>query len=183
MSHVCCVRFGVPTRLQQGVCDRQQERRARLVGGYASGTAPDHRSELHVLRRAVLVRRFADRHVLERRQYPDIHAGDWAAVVRHKQLSQQGRVGDRHVQRRPEVAERRRRGPGARVASGPVERCAAGRAQGAQGSGEFDRRASARPRGHYCQCGRYVRRLGYCSVHAAVHNVLVDHIHQRQVPP
>lgn len=182
VPHVRGVRPGVPAQLQQGVRDGQQERRARVVGGHAAGAAPRHRAQLHVLRRAVLVRRVADRHVVERRQHTDIRAGDRAAAVRHQQLSQQGRVGHRHVQGRPEAAERRRRGPGARVAGGQHERRAAGRAQGAQGPGELDRRAPAGPRGHHGQRGRHVRRVGHRAVHAAVHHVLVDDIHQRQVP-
>lgn len=182
VSHLGGVRFGVPAPLQQGVRHGQQERRARLVGGHASGAAPDHRAQLYVLRRAVLIRRVADRHVLERRQHPDIHAGNRAPAVRHKQLSQQGRVGHRHVQGRQEVAERRRRGPGPRMAGGPTERRAAGRAQGAQGPGELDRRAPAGPRGHHGQRGRHVRGVGHRAVHAAVDHVLVDDIHQRQVP-
>lgn len=102
-----------------------------------------------MLRRAVLVRRCSDRHVVERRQHPDIRAGNRTAAVRHQQLSQQGRVGHRHVQGRPEAAERRRRGPGPGVAGGQPQRGAAGRAQGAQGPGELDRRTPAGPRGHY----------------------------------
>lgn len=182
VPHVGGVRPGVPAQLQQSVCDGQQKRRARLVGGDAARTAPRHRTQLHVLRRAVLVRRIADRHVVERRQHPDIHAGNRTPAVRHQQLSQQGRVGDRYVQGRQEAAERRRRGTGSRLAGGEHERRAAGRAQGTQGPGEFDRRAPAGSRGHYGQRRRHVRRLGHRPVHAAVDHVLVDDIHQRQVP-
>lgn len=182
VPHVRGVRPGVPARLQRGVRDGQQARRARVVGGHAAGAAPRHRAQLHVLRRAVLVRRVADRHVVGRRQHTGVRAGDRAPAVRRQQLSQQGRVGHRHVQGRPEAAERRRRGPGARVARGRRERRAAGRAQGAQGPGELDRRAPAGPRGHHGQRGRHVRRVGHRAVHAAVHHVLVDDIHQRPVP-
>lgn len=185
VPHVRCLRPGVPSRLQQGVRDGQQARRARVVSGHVAGTAPDHRAELHVFRCAVFIRRFADSDVLERRHHPDVHARDRPVAVRYRRLSQQGRYGHRHVQGRRQTAEWRRRGPGARVAGARRRRrrAAAGRAQGAQGSSELDRCASAGPRGDHGQCGRHLRGLGYRPVHAAVHHVLVDDIHQRPVPP
>lgn len=156
-----------------------------MVSGHVTGTAPDHRAERHVLGRAVFVRRRADSHLLERRQHSNIRAGDRTAAVRRQRLSQQGRDGRGHVQGRPKAAERRRRGPGARVARGRRRRrrAAASRAQGAQGPGELDRRTPTGSRGGDGQRGRHVRCLGHRPVHAAVHHVLVHHIHQRPVSP
>lgn len=182
VPHVHRVRPGVPARLQQGVRHGQPERRARLVGGHAPGAAPDHREQLHVLRRAVLARRLANSHVLERRQDPVVHAGNRPAAVHHKQLSQQRRDGHSHVQGRRPAAERRRRRASARVARQRHDRHADGRPQGPQGPGQLHRRAPLGQRGGLGQRGRHVRRMGRGPVHTAVHHVLDHGVHRRQVP-
>lgn len=112
-------RPGVPAPLLRGVRDGQPERRARMVGADATGTAPDHRAEHGVHGRAVLVRRFADRDRVERRPDPGVRAPVGLRAVRDQQLSQKRRDRDRRyaLGRPAPVAQWRRRRAGARLAA------------------------------------------------------------------